>query len=37
LKAIIELKLEPVIICESAGTQSRDSKLMKDEYLKYEK
>lgn len=37
LAAIVELKLEPVIICESAGTQSRDSKLMKEEYLKYEK
>ena len=37
LKAIVELKLEPTIICESAGTQSRDSKFMKEEYLKYEK
>lgn len=30
LKAIKKLKLEPVIICESAGTQSIDSKTMKD-------
>lgn len=37
LSAIVKLNLEPIIICESAGTQSIDSKLMKDEYLKYEK
>lgn len=30
IKAIKELKLEPTIICESAGTQSIDSKIMKD-------
>ena len=30
IKAIKELKLEPTIICESAGTQSIDSKEMKD-------
>lgn len=29
LKAIKKLKLEPVVICESAGTQSIDSKTMK--------
>lgn len=33
IDAIIELKLEPTIICESAGTQARDSKIMKDIYL----
>ncbi len=32
LKAIKRLKLEPTIICESAGTQTRDSKIMKDYY-----
>ena len=30
IKAIKNLKLEPTIICESAGTQSIDSKIMKD-------
>jgi len=30
IKAIKKLKLEPIIICESAGTQSIDSKIMKD-------
>ena len=30
IKAIKKLKLEPTIICESAGTQSLDSKEMKD-------
>ncbi len=30
IKAIKKLKLEPTIICESAGTQSIDSKIMKD-------
>lgn len=30
IKAIKKLKLEPTIICESAGTQSIDSKTMKD-------
>lgn len=30
IRAIVKLKLEPSIICESAGTQSRDSKEMKD-------
>ena len=30
LRAIKKLKLEPTIICESAGTQTRDSKIMKD-------
>lgn len=30
IKAIKDLKLEPTIICESAGTQSIDSKEMKD-------
>ena len=30
IKAIKNLKLEPIIICESAGTQSTDSKTMKD-------
>ena len=34
LKAIKELKLEPTILCESAGTQSIDSKIMKDIYNK---
>ena len=34
LKAIKELKLEPTILCESAGTQSIDSKIMKDIYSK---
>lgn len=32
LRAIKRLKLEPTIICESAGTQTRDSKIMKDFY-----
>ena len=30
LRAIKILKLEPTIICESAGTQTKDSKIMKD-------
>lgn len=30
IKAIKKLKLEPTIICESAGTQSIDSKIMKE-------
>ena len=30
LRAIKDLKLEPTIICESAGTQSIDSKIMKE-------
>ena len=30
LRAIKKLKLEPTIICESAGTQTRDSKILKD-------
>ncbi len=33
LEAIYELKLEPVIISESAGTQARDSKIMRDIYM----
>lgn len=33
IKAIKELKLEPTIICESAGTQSIDSKEMKDYFV----
>lgn len=33
-KALKKLKLEPTIICESAGTQSIDAKLMKDIYGK---
>ncbi|MBR5227914.1 MAG: TIM barrel protein [Clostridia bacterium] len=36
LKALKELKLEPIIICESAGTQSKDSLTLKMEYLKNE-
>lgn len=32
LRAIKKLKLEPTIICESAGTQTRDSKIMKEYY-----
>ena len=31
-KALKKLKLEPTIICESAGTQSIDAKLMKEMY-----
>lgn len=31
-KALIELKLEPTIVCESAGTQSVDAKKMKEIY-----
>ena len=34
LKAIKKLKLEPTIICESAGTQSKDSLTMKEIYEK---
>ncbi len=33
-RALKKLKLEPTIICESAGTQSTDSKIMKDIYMK---
>ena len=33
LEALNYLKLEPTIICESAGTQDIDSKIMKDYYL----
>lgn len=33
-RALKKLKLEPTIICESAGTQSIDSKIMKDIYMK---
>lgn len=33
-KALIDLKLEPRIICESAGTQDIDAKQMKEIYLK---
>ena len=33
LEAIYELNLEPVIISESAGTQARDSKIMRDLYM----
>lgn len=32
IRAIKKLKLEPTIICESSGTQTRDSKIMKDYY-----
>ena len=35
-RALIDLKLEPRIICESAGTQDVDSKMMKDIYLEME-
>lgn len=35
-EALILLKLEPVVICESAGTQAEDAKTMKDIYLKLE-
>lgn len=31
--ALKNLKLEPVIICESAGTQAEDAKAMKEEYF----
>ena len=31
--ALKNLNLEPVIICESAGTQAEDAKAMKDEYF----
>lgn len=34
LQALKNLKLEPTIICESAGTQTRDSVLLKEEYEK---
>ena len=34
LEALYELQLEPTIICESAGTQEIDSKIMKDTYQK---
>ncbi len=33
LEAIKELKLEPVIISESAGTQSKDAAIMRDIYM----
>lgn len=36
LEAIYELKLEPTMICESAGTQEVDSKEMKDRYKRIE-
>lgn len=35
-KALIDLKLEPRIICESAGTQDIDSKIMKEIYIEME-
>lgn len=34
LQALKNLKLEPTIICESAGTQTRDSAILKEEYNK---
>lgn len=34
LQALKNLKLEPTIICESAGTQTRDSVILKEEYEK---
>lgn len=37
LQALKNLKLEPTIICESAGTQTRDSVILKEEYEKYDK
>ena len=37
LEAIYELKLEPTIICESAGTQDIDSSIMKKIYNRIEK
>ena len=37
LQALKNLKLEPTIICESAGTQTRDSVMLKEEYEKYDK
>lgn len=37
LQALKNLKLEPTIICESAGTQTRDSMILKEEYEKYAK
>lgn len=33
IDVLLDLKLEPTIICESAGTQEIDSKYMKDKYL----
>ena len=30
--ALKELKLEPVVVCESAGTQARDALIMKNIY-----
>ncbi|MBQ7977897.1 MAG: TIM barrel protein [Clostridia bacterium] len=33
LEAVHELKLEPVIISESAGTQAKDAKIMRELYL----
>lgn len=32
IRAIKKLKLEPIIICESNGTQTKDSKIMKNYY-----
>ena len=37
IRAIKDLKLEPIIICESAGTQSIDSQTMKEYALSLEK
>ena len=34
ISALIKLNLEPTIICESAGTQAIDAKIMKDYYIK---
>ena len=35
IKALVELKLEPTMICESAGTQGIDAKKMKEYYFEY--
>ena len=35
-EALILLKLEPTVICESAGTQAEDAMAMKEIYLKLE-
>lgn len=32
MEVLYEYKLSPVVICESAGTQTRDAKIMKDYY-----
>ncbi len=32
METLYEYRLSPVVICESAGTQARDAKLMKDYY-----